>query len=320
MIDDSCAILFIHIGPALPPWLGGALRQARIFNTAPIYLVAESRALEAAKLPSELDVIAVHLETLPVSEKHKSFRRISPMDTSFADGFWTFTTERFFVVESAMRQLNLRNVLHLENDVLLYCDLTRLAPTLAGLYSGVASTFINDVLCVPGLVYFPDVGAAARLTRALIGALEAAIRAAPTLEQRQRINDMVLLGMLRAEGAYLIDHLPIVPPDYPAPLRSDLGHVPDEPSRYSANFGALNFIFDGAALGQYLGGVDPRNARPPSNGFVNPSTVFDPRLLKPHMTADSEGRKFPVVETTSGIIRIANLHMHSKDLRPFLSM
>ena len=126
--------------------------------------------------------------------------------------------------------------------------------------------------------------------------------------------------MLRAEGAYLIDHLPIVPPDYPAPLRSELGHVPADPSRYSAHFDALNYIFDGAALGQYFGGVDPRNAPPPSNGFVNPSTVFDTRLLNPHMISDNEGRKIPVVETASGIVRVANLHMHSKDLRPFMSV
>ena len=96
-------------------------------------------------------------------------------------------------------------------------------------------------------------------------------------------------------------------------------HVAADPSRYWQHFEALHMIFDAAALGQYLGGIDPRNAPGPSVGFVNESCIFDPRILRPRMTSDGDGRRVPVVETVSGLHRVANLHIHSKNPAPFLS-
>ncbi len=319
MSKNSHAILFVHIGATLPPWLGDAVTQARIFNDCPVYLAAAEPALAEARFPSGHGLTSVPLETIPISEKQKVFRRISPMDRNLGGGFWNHTTERFFVIEGVIRLLNLSNVVHLENDVLLYCDLEDLVPKLAKLYSGATATFINDALCVPGLVFIPDIGAAARLTRALVTTLEAAIRSPHFSSQPGYLNDMSLLGMMRDNGAYLIDHLPIVPSDYPVPLQSAAGQTPAEAPRFSQHCDALGYIFDGAALGQFLGGVDPRTLPQPTVGYINQYTVFDPRLLNPRMTTDEAGRKIPIVKTPKGITKIANLHMHSKNLRPFLS-
>jgi hypothetical protein len=312
-------ILFVHVGRTLPAWLPGALYQARIFNRGPIYLVAEEGALARGAIPRDFGVTHVALESLPVSEKQAEFRRVSPLDRNFWDGFWMFTTERFFVVESAMAHLSLKNVVHLENDVLMYADLAELAPKLERLYPGVAATFINDDLCVPGVTYFPDAAAAGRLTGGLLWALDALMRSPQFPANLPAIHDMSLLGMLRTRGREVIDHLPVVPPDYPASLRSGAGQVSREPQRYWNNFKELEFIFDGAALGQYLGGVDPRNAPQPTHGFVNQHTLFDPRRLRLRMVRDAQARSVPVVETQSGIHRVANLHIHSKNPAPFLS-
>ncbi len=96
--------------------------------------------------------------------------------------------------------------------------------------------------------------------------------------------------------------LPIVPPDYPQPLRSLEGHVAEDPSLYWRDCAELGTIFDAAALGQYLGGVDPRNRPQPSHGFINESCLFDPRVLKPRMEIGADG-----------------LHIHCKDMRKFMS-
>ena len=105
----------------------------------------------------------------------------------------------------------------------------------------------------------------------------------------------------------------------PGSLRSQIGHVTSEPAKYWRNFDVLGTVFDAAALGQFLGGVDPRNDPRSSAGFVNESCLFDPRLVKPRMIADSENRKVPVIETSSGIHKVANLHVHSKRLQSFAS-
>src|SRR5262245_1985426 len=156
-------LLFVHIGRELPHWLIPTLHQARVFNSCEIVLAAESKALAGANLSERLGVTAIALEELGVSEKHRMFRHTSPLDHTFRDGFWTHTSERFFVVESVMDKLRLQHVVHVENDVMLYCELDALVQQLAALYPGIAATFDNDMRCVPGIVYFPDQAAVASL-------------------------------------------------------------------------------------------------------------------------------------------------------------
>jgi len=310
------AILFVHLGPQLPHWLSGSLYQARIFNDCPIFVAAEARALAHAAISSSLNVTQIALEDTGISENRSIFREISPFDRAFRSGFWTFTTERFFVIESVISQLSLHNVIYLENDVLLYCDLNVLVPKLSALYPAIAATFDNDVRCVPGIMYIRGERAMTQLSNCILEELQASMLA----EHSTKVNDMALLGALRSRGSDTVDHLPIVPPDYPARLRSPAGHVPSDPLSYSRHFDALQMIFDAAALGQYLGGIDPRNNPLPTKGFVNESCVFDPRIVGARMITDGSGRRIPVVETASGLHHVANLHIHSKNPQPFLSI
>lgn len=311
----AATIVFVHLGPELPGWIGTVLQQVRAFNSGAVLLLAEAAALAQGAIPSSLGITQVSLEDLGLSDRQRVFREISPLDRNFRSGFWTFTSERFFVLECAMRRLSLRQVVHLENDVMLYCCMDRLAASLAQLYRGMAATFDNDMRCVPGILYVPDVSAIEALTDFYLYVLRR-VGASPAAAA---LNDMQVLGALRGRGPAVIDHLPIVPADYPNPLRSAVGHVAADPSRYWQHFEALHMIFDAAALGQYLGGIDPRNAPGPSVGFVNESCIFDPRILRPRMTSDADGRRVPVVETVSGLHRVANLHIHSKNPAPFLS-
>jgi hypothetical protein len=312
------ALIFVHIGAELPPWLSPVLRQARLFNGCPIYLVAEAAALRGPSWPVELGVTPVEVEALGHSTAHAEFQRLSRFDRGFRDGFWSRTTERFFLLESAMAQLRLGNVVHLENDVMLYADLDEMSPALGRLYPGIAATFDNDERGVPGFVFIADLAAISRLTAFIIARFHALNRPA-TAQRWAHVNDMWLLGQFRGEGRVAVDHLPIVTPDYPGTLRSRLGHVPADPSCYSRHFGELKAVFDAASLGQYLGGVDPRNVPQPTVGFINESCVFDPRRSGIRMLRDEAGRKVPRIETASGLHRVANLHIHCKATAAFSS-
>lgn len=310
------SILFVHLGPELPGWLAAALRQARLFNSCDILLIAAATALDGGGIAPEWGITRVPLEDLRLSDKHRVFRQLSPLDRSFRGGFWTFTSERFFVLESTIEQLALRNVVHLENDVMLYCSLDALMRPLSSLYRGLAATFDNDARCVPGILYCSGLPAISAVTAFYLEVFQQPGSRA----EAAGLNDMQILGALRARGPQFIDHLPIIPPDYPAPLRSAVGHTPAQPDRYWCNFETLGLVFDAAALGQFLGGVDARNSPDPSVGFVNESCVFDPRLLRPRMIEDPDGRRIPVVATGSGMHRVANLHIHSKNTAAFLSV
>lgn len=311
------SLILVHLGARLPAWLGTMIGQVRTFSSCRIVLLAEAGALRNSRLPGVPAPECIATEELGVSAKQREFRRLSPLDRSFRAGFWTYTSERFFVIEWAMEKLGLTQVLHAENDVMLYCCVNELVARLAQLYRGIAATFDNDARCVPGIVYFPERAAAAALTDFYLQLL-AQLAAAPRPDVV--VNDMQVLGALRMLGPAVADHLPVVPPDYPGPLRSALGHRVLDAGSYSRHFEALGLLFDAAALGQFLGGIDPRNPGDASAGFVNESCVFDPRLLHPRMVRDAAGRRVPVVQTASGVHRVANLHVHSKNLEAFRSL
>jgi hypothetical protein len=84
-----------------------------------------------------------------------------------------------------------------------------------------------------------------------------------------------------------------------------IDHVCGGDDRYTANLPQFGALFDGAAVGQYVGGVDPRNAAGDTRGFINETTVFkcseerfEWRGGRPYLNGH------PLV----------NLHIHSKDL------
>lgn len=312
MTARGSSLAFVHLGPALPGHLGDALRQARAFATCPIHLVAEAAALAAAPPDPALGVTAVAIEDLGVGERHAAFRGSSRLDRGFRDGFWTYTTERFFVLETLMARLGLEHVIHLENDNLLYVDAAELAERMAARYPGLAGTFDNDGRCVPGILYLRDAAAAARLSAFLLEVL-----AAPPAGG---VNDMTLLGLFRRAGPQAIGHLPIVTPDYPEPLRSIAGDVPARPEDYWEHAEAFGGVFDAAALGQYLGGVDPRNGGGDTRGFVNESCVFDPRRYRFATARDERGRRLFFLAQGSTMWRINSLHIHSKNLAAFASL
>jgi len=307
------AIVFIHVGPTLPPYTHLAVAQARLFNRCPIYLIANAAALNAFSLPADLNVTLVSCESLGLSERHREFHAKSTLDKSYREGFWTYTTERFFYFQTFMARYGLMRVLHLENDNLLYLDLETILPIFDANFPNLAGTFDNDYRCVPAFVWAHDAASFDPLLAFINDAF------AKTTE---RLNDMVFLGEFGyTVGPRYFGSLPIVTRDYPRPLASTGGHATAMPLRYSYLIEELGAIFDANALGQYLGGIDPRNANGRNTvGFINESCLFDPSVYTYLWQTDDHGRRVPWVRSPAGnMCRIANLHIQSKNLTPFLS-
>jgi hypothetical protein len=84
------------------------------------------------------------------------------------------------------------------------------------------------------------------------------------------------------------------------------------------NYQEFGSIFDAAAIGQFLGGIDPRNgvSKP---GFINESCLFNPGLMTFVWERDAYGRLVPYAIYGSTKARINNLHIHSKKLEGFFS-
>jgi hypothetical protein len=104
--------------------------------------------------------------------------------------------------------------------------------------------------------------------------------------------------------------------------RSNVTNLPISPydiidTRYDINYGnhfeKINSIFDGAAIGQYLFGIDPIHSKNCTKGFINETSVINASLL----SISFEDKK-PYIDFNEKRITINNLHMHCKNLEQLL--
>lgn len=226
----------------------------------------------------------VPVETL---EDSFDFARHSRQDKEWRAGFWYNTSARFFILYAFMAKTGIRNVIHIENDVLLYynCDEVLAKP----LYN-------SSRLCIPfdsyerniaSIVYIPDA--------ILFGQILAHYDYAK--------NDMYNFGEIR-KNTGLIDNFPIFVDE-----ESDIEERAFVSKGWS-RFGG--YIFDAAAIGQYIGGVDPRNQGGDTRGFVNETCII--KYADEGIIFWKTNDMKPFILIGGREVPIFNLHIHSKAL------
>lgn len=311
-VCEAASVVFIHLGSHIPSYLGDATHQARLFNdeSVRIIVVAEQCAIDELNnsVFAEDHVEFVACEKLSKSEAHKLFAHKSSLDRNSREGFWFKATERFFYLEELMRQYDLYDVIHMEYDNMLYVDANELLPILRR-YKNIAATFDAEDRCIAGLIYISNPESLHSLVSFLADMASRGVfeMQAIALFKRMRSNDD-------------IDHLPIVMPEYVDQygLRSAIGQTTSSPQDYMRYITEFSSIFDAAAWGQFLGGIDPRNGQSVP-GFINETCLFDPSKIECKWELDPKGRKVPYAYMGNKGYRINNLHIHSKNLKAFAS-
>ena len=307
------SIVFVHLGHSTPSYLPIAIAQARLFNkNCEIYLIASQSAL--AQLSSTLtthQVSPVPCESLDFSEAHHYFNAHSSHDRKSIQGFWFYTSERFFYLEEFIRGRHLTDVFHLENDVMIYVDLNELLPTFKKHYTNcIGATFEHDGRCVPGFLYIPN-------EKPLEPLVQFMAKRANLGEQ-----EMFVIGLFdQAHHQTLIDSLPVIPPQYAQDhaLATRIQRA-KAPAQYFNHFEAFDSIFDAAAIGQFLGGMNPQYHADAGPGFVSPIAMYNVSYFSFSWEKDSAGRLIPYSTYRGEKKRINNLHVHCKDLKSFYSL
>ena len=129
--------------------------------------------------------------------------------------------------------------------------------------------------------------------------------------QTPHSNDMDLLGDFYTENHALgVASLPTIPEEI-----SELRGL--DKKRYARPKEEGWGIFDAAAIGQFIGGIDPIHDRGQTIGFQNENSELAVRALDLTWRIDS-GRKSPQIQLPN-IYPVNNLHLHSKRTGPFLS-
>jgi hypothetical protein len=303
------ALLFVHLGLGEVDFLRRSLELAHGRNDGVPIVVAISRAHELWGALARLDWIS--LVAVEDIQERPTYRRLGknwPVDESFRNGFWRFAIERFFVLEELFRSGDYTSSFHLESDNLALFDVKSLSVVLGGICPGIATTFDADDRCIPGIVYINDPAALSRLNDFLVERLTSS---------SERTTDMSLLAAFRkSASSETIDALPIVTPDYPGELVNLKGERPSEPGQFRRHIEKLNGIFDAAAIGQYLFGLDRRGRRPrDTRGFINETAVFSPDVYSYFWILGRHGQVgLYCVSPSGGFWPIYSLHVHAKCL------
>jgi len=206
------------------------------------------------------------------------FDELSLLDKKFRNGFTHYCSLRFFYLYSYLNKYNVECI-HIENDVLIYYDLNNVLFTSNKL----CACFDCEWRVVPSVIYIPK-------PSTLKYVLD---------HYDNRLNDMQNFG----RHAHIIEKLPIF---------NDTSHI------LSRHFNKYNIIFDAAALGQYLGGVDERNIPGNSEGFINETSLIKFNIYTFYWKKIND-LYCPFVDINGKSIRIFNLHIHCKKLNKFIS-
>jgi hypothetical protein len=248
-----------------------------------IYVITNNNLMQEFKSLSKM----IHLISAETLNDPFNFARKSSLNREFRNGFWHLASARLFVLHSFMVNYGVNNVIHIENDVLLYynCDdtLTDALHDKRQMYIPFDTYERN----IASIVYIPDGATFGEILR----------------HYDFGKNDMYNFSEIRKKTE-LINTLPIFV------SRHGDNEERDFITKNWPNFGG--YIFDAAAMGQFVGGVDPRNICGDTRGFVNETCIIkynEEGEIFWHM-----GKPFIRLKNTGTQVPIFNLHIHSKAL------
>lgn len=272
---NELKMVLVHYGRDFPDYIHDCVRQIKRFNPdMTVHILTEKpQNVEGARV--------VTFDTVPKTDTHIRFNDASRLDRDYRGGFWHAAAERFLAISDYMKYTNMKHVFHIEYDNLVYMDLSRLFPVFQKHYRHVGIPTDCPGRVIPSFMYFRDYESIEHMTEYM------------TANVSEFQNEMVLLRSYMNSFPDRLKALPIARPPY-------------APPEYTNHWDEFQCVFDAAALGQYVGGVDPRNIPGNTEGFVNESCIF---------RADRAG-----IEWRNGCpwafgIPVVNLHIHCKNLK-----
>ena len=223
------------------------------------------------------------------------FKGKSSLDKGFRGGFWFHTSARFFVIHAFMLKHGVKDVIHIENDVLLYYNVDEEFDY--GNDKKMYIPFDTYERNIASIVYIPDADVFSKI-----------------LEHYDfGKNDMYNFSEIR-KRTQLIQNLPIFVDGEGDALSVGNTLVGNTLEKAFVTNGFKKYIFDAAAIGQLVGGVDPRNVAGETRGFVNETCVIKYKEEGEIIWREVDGFNKPFIKIFMKEVPIFNLHIHCKNL------
>jgi hypothetical protein len=299
-------IAYSYIGP-LPEYTLDTIYQTRLFFKGPIYfIISDLSSPIVTTLENQYDVTVIPYKTVVDHEFNdcvaKHINKFTILEgLKGRELLFIYAFERFFVLHQLMRQQQLSNVFFMELDNLIYNDPLKWEERFCDYEMSIM--FDNYERCSSGICYIKNTDILSRFCQRSIQYI------VQTDITKQFMTEMQSLEAFWKENPLIIQ---ILPTHWPSP------HVP--PPTYERYHCYQNSVFDSAGLGIYFGGIDPIH----TNGMIMTGlrsiwSAIDYTPNRFEWKKDEEERLIPYVVLENQWIRINNLHIHSKQLRPHLS-
>jgi len=271
LLNKKTYLIFVWIGNTLPDWAVISLGIASKNSNCKVYLLTSN-------YNESLDKHCVQIEINSFYDQNNS--SFFSDNNEFRDGFWVKTTERFFILHQFVLKYKIESFFHCELDNLIF-NISHLKNKLDKIGVGLFLPKDNKDRCIASLIYINNINVLNEFCKYV------------NINPSNLSNDMLLLGDFSKNN-------------------ENVFFLPNEASFNS--FNEINYvdssetggIFDAAAIGQYLFGIDPRNSKfPIFNKFVNENLKYD--LSKCTFNISISDNIAMLNE-----LNLYNIHVHSK--------
>lgn len=301
----------IHIGKQLPNYLFDNIYQTLLLNNYPeftLYMLIEPETVDTFnKILNTLNIDTSNVKCISINSTNEKIE----LYKSFIKKFNLPVFRDNFWTSTTTRFFYMEEFMRLyniENMFHIENDIMIYEDFRQLQLDSLYMVQDNPERVIPSIIYFPNLQSFELLNNYILNELK---------NTRVFLNDMVLLGKYPSKKTFNI--------------------FIDNQSKY---------IFDGAAIGQFLGGVDPKNLplarnetlkriNNPSKGFINESCVFkitdDMTFFRKKVYISNRKQPLDLIYCTkpkqdSGsdqhnyLKQVFNIHVHSKELYQFSSI
>ena len=294
--------VFVHLGksPAKHLWLN-LMRHKILFPEIETHLILDERK-HIKNIPRDIDVYFYKRKNEFLKNKV-----LNSYDQKFRQGFWRFSLERFFALAEFHETNPSRSILHIESDILL-------SPNFPwNIFDSINKPMWNNYNFqrdVSALLYYPNF----QIHSEIIQKIQ------QLLSENSSHTDMTVLAEIRESIATKISLFPSLTNAIPE-LKNHANKTSDSLIDKVSDASIFqDGIFDGAAIGMWFTGHDPRNNY--GKAFIHDSTpitsgdsLVDPSSVDYDM--DLQGNLYVVSKVTQESIKLWCIHIHSKSLKLF---
>jgi hypothetical protein len=295
--------VFCFIGN-LPSYALDTVHQLRLFTQGPIYFIVSDISIPLVYQLKN----AYNITIIPYNEVEDTgftsliqtyFSKFCIVNTlKGRERLFICAFERFYLLSNLIKKYALEHTFFIELDNLIYDDPTKWLSMFQR--KEMAFMFDNVDRYASGVCYVKQYNTLDLFLDLCTNYI---------MTSKDFLNEMSVLSIMRQKYPDQLQMLPILwkTNQYPLDVHEHFGEYGQS-------------LFDAAAIGIYLGGMDPHH----TNGVIVKGLktrwgLIDYTSYTYEWKVDEQGRKIPYIWSGTEWLKINNLHIHSKDLKSCLS-